>query len=59
MKFRAVVTQYFSFTDSSQNNLSPGVCQQLSWARAAAVSPTPCCSLGRERISPSCGEGVW
>lgn len=33
MKFRAVVTQYFSFTDSSQNNASPGVCRQLSWAR--------------------------
>lgn len=40
MKFRAVVTQYFSFIDSSQNNPSPGVCWQLSWAREAAGGPS-------------------
>lgn len=54
MKFRAVVTQYFSFIDSSQNNPSPGVCWQLSWAGEAAGGP----SVPSARCRPaSCGFG--
>lgn len=72
MKFRAVVTQYFSFTDSSQNNPSPGVCRQLSRAWAAAGSPRSLsssliphchhphpCFWGRAASRPSWEGRVW
>lgn len=63
MKFRAIVTQDFSFTDSSQNNPSPGAHQQLSRAQEAAVHPDdPSCHHpaplpGAERSSSSWGRG--
>lgn len=40
MKFRAIVTQYFSFTDSSQNNPKPGS------LRAAELGPGSSCESG-------------
>lgn len=65
MKFRAAVTQYFSFTDSSQNNPGPRVCSQQSWAQAAAGSPgvphasrsSPCSVSRAERIAIPSGRG--
>lgn len=65
MKFRAAVTQYFSFTDSSQNNPGPRVCWQQSWAWAAAGSPgapraslsSPCSVSRAERIAIPSGRG--
>ena len=65
MKFRAAVTQYFSFTDSSQNNPGPRVCWHQSWAQAAAGSPgvphsllsSPCSVSRAERVTIPSGSG--
>lgn len=69
MKFRAVVTQCFSFIDSSQNNASPGVCRQLpgpgnsgeSWRSPGSqltVVPPHAASGQRGQQSQLVGEGL-